>query len=209
MAKPVKKQYDNNKNSEQKILSAARSLFAEKGFEATSTQEIAERAGVNKRLVFYYFVNKEELRLAVLEHFFQGVENLLHNFCITPADLDDPWLSLLRFSDNFTEYIARSQEPIKILVREIMNEGPFLDTLNDRFVKPIFKAGEEYLSQILAYGSSDDRAIQHLLISFGGGNIFYFLLAPLLERLWGGDATTREHIDERKKEMRRVIMHRL
>ena len=57
----------NNENSSGRgstrniILAAARSLFAEKGFEGTSTQEIADRAGVNKRLVFYYFGSKEDL----------------------------------------------------------------------------------------------------------------------------------------------------
>ena len=69
------------------ILGAARSLFAEKGFEGASTQEIADRAGVNKRLVFYYFKSKEDLYLAALEDFFQKLELMLENFCVTPEDL--------------------------------------------------------------------------------------------------------------------------
>ncbi len=199
----------NNKNSRIKILTAARSLLAEKGFEATSVQEIADRAGVNKRLVFYYFENKEELRLSVLEDFFQGVEKLLYNFCVSPADLADPWLSLLRFSDNFTAFVARSQEPIKILIREIMNEGPFLDTLNERFVRPIFEAGEEYLGQLLNRETNESRSIEHLLISFGGANMFYFILGPLLERLWQEDVSSEKHLEARKKEMRRFILRYL
>lgn len=193
----------------ERILIAAKALFAEKGFEATSTQEIADHAGVNKRLIFYYFESKEELYLAALEDFFRGVEALLQNFCITSADLQDPWLSLLRFSDNFIEYVSRSQEPIKILVREIMDDGKFLDKLNREYIKPILEAGEGYLSQLLVAGSDANHEVRHLLLSFGGANIFYFLLSPLLEKTWNVDATSKEHLEERKKEMRRFILRSL
>lgn len=45
----------------QAILQAAKELFAEKGHPATSTQEIATRAGVSKGLLFYYFKDKHEI----------------------------------------------------------------------------------------------------------------------------------------------------
>ncbi|MBN2318870.1 MAG: TetR family transcriptional regulator [Acidobacteria bacterium] len=44
-----------------KILKAARVLFAEKGFREVTVREIAARAGVNSALVGYHFGNKQEL----------------------------------------------------------------------------------------------------------------------------------------------------
>jgi len=44
-----------------RIIEAARELFAEKGFDAASLREIAERAGVSKALIVWYFSSKEEL----------------------------------------------------------------------------------------------------------------------------------------------------
>ena len=41
------------------ILQAAVRLFARKGYEATSTREIVEAAGVTKPMIYYYFKNKE------------------------------------------------------------------------------------------------------------------------------------------------------
>lgn len=55
------------KNSRSRILKVATSLFAQRGFAATTTREIARRAGVNPALVFYYFGNKEKLYYAVYE----------------------------------------------------------------------------------------------------------------------------------------------
>jgi AcrR family transcriptional regulator len=43
------------------IRNAAAELFAEKGFAATSTREICQRAGVTKPVLYYYFGNKAEL----------------------------------------------------------------------------------------------------------------------------------------------------
>jgi AcrR family transcriptional regulator len=53
------------------ILDAARSLFAEGGFERTSMRSIASRAGVDPALVLHYFGAKENLFLAAIELPFQ------------------------------------------------------------------------------------------------------------------------------------------
>jgi TetR/AcrR family transcriptional regulator len=49
------------KESRDKILKSAEELFSTKGFDGTSVREVAEKAGVNKALIFYYFKNKEEI----------------------------------------------------------------------------------------------------------------------------------------------------
>ncbi|MFN2494463.1 MAG: TetR/AcrR family transcriptional regulator [Pseudonocardiaceae bacterium] len=49
------------------MLTAAQNLFAERGFEATPTSRIAERAAVPKGLVHYYFRRKSDLLVALVE----------------------------------------------------------------------------------------------------------------------------------------------
>jgi AcrR family transcriptional regulator len=55
-----------------KILQAALDVFSERGLRAASTDEIAERCGVNKRMIYYYFGSKEGLYLAALESVFEN-----------------------------------------------------------------------------------------------------------------------------------------
>lgn len=50
-----------------KILETAIKLFAEKGFNGTTTKEIAEEADVNEALIFRYFSTKRELYGAIIE----------------------------------------------------------------------------------------------------------------------------------------------
>jgi AcrR family transcriptional regulator len=54
-----------------KILQAALAEFSERGLAAASTDDIAERCGVNKRMIYYYFGSKEGLYLAALESVFE------------------------------------------------------------------------------------------------------------------------------------------
>lgn len=50
-----------------RILAAAQELFARDGFDATPTSRIAERAGVPKGLVHYYFNRKPDLLVALVD----------------------------------------------------------------------------------------------------------------------------------------------
>jgi AcrR family transcriptional regulator len=47
------------------ILEAADELFAEVGFDATTTREIATRAGVNEALIHYHYEGRDELDFLV------------------------------------------------------------------------------------------------------------------------------------------------
>lgn len=53
--------------SRQQLVDAAASLFAERGYAATSTRRIAERAGMRQASMYYYFAGKEEILLELLQ----------------------------------------------------------------------------------------------------------------------------------------------
>ena len=61
----------------QKIMDSAVELFATQGFEATSVQQITEKAGISKGAFYLSFKSKDELISSLLDQF---LENLLHNF---------------------------------------------------------------------------------------------------------------------------------
>src|SRR5258706_12398395 len=50
------------------ILEAARKIFAKKGYEAATVDDVAEAAGVAKGTLYLYFRSKRELYLAALRH---------------------------------------------------------------------------------------------------------------------------------------------
>jgi AcrR family transcriptional regulator len=68
------------------LRDAALRLFASKGYDATSTEEIAEKAGVSARTFFRYFQTKESVVFAGQDPWFQS---LAERYCAQPAALSD------------------------------------------------------------------------------------------------------------------------
>lgn len=56
------------------ILNEATSLFSEKGFHATSMQEVADRSHVSKGTIYTYFASKEELLLSIFKFFHETIQ---------------------------------------------------------------------------------------------------------------------------------------
>ncbi|ATA55667.1 MULTISPECIES: TetR/AcrR family transcriptional regulator [Variovorax] len=71
------------------ILASARDEFAARGLAGARMDSIAERAGLNKRLIYYYFGSKDDLFLAVLERVYADIraaEQRLHLDEIEPVE---------------------------------------------------------------------------------------------------------------------------
>lgn len=77
------------------IAEAANALFVERGFEATTIDDIAAAVGMSQRSVFRYFATKEEI---VLGKFDFVVDDMLAALRARPAD-EDVWTSLHRVFD--------------------------------------------------------------------------------------------------------------
>ena len=73
MVKPKRKPADHDRDTEQRILDAAHSVFVRHGTAGARMQEIAEEAGVNKALVHYYFRSKNRLAEAVFTRVARGL----------------------------------------------------------------------------------------------------------------------------------------
>ena len=60
-----------------RILDAARKLFAEKGFGSTSVADLLQTAGVNAGSLYHFFPGKQDVLLAVLDSYLAGIGPML------------------------------------------------------------------------------------------------------------------------------------
>ena len=93
--------------SQKDILDAARLEFAEFGLGGARVDRIAERAGVNKRLIYYYFENKESLFLAVLEHAYESIRGEERMLNLSQVEPIEAIRRLIAFTWNY--YIAHPE----------------------------------------------------------------------------------------------------
>lgn len=108
------------------ILEAARKLIHEQGYAQTGVAQILREAGVNTGSVYHFFGSKEELLLAVLQHY----RELLWPAVMQPAAdaSDDPVGRLLAVMQGYRAMLLQSQFrlgcPIGNLALEVPNEVP-------------------------------------------------------------------------------------
>ncbi|MFP4036948.1 MAG: TetR/AcrR family transcriptional regulator [Desulfobacteraceae bacterium] len=87
------------------ILDAATGLFAEKGYAATKVQEIVDRAGVTKPVLYYYFRNKEGLFQAIWDRAERLQEQVLDEVSAAPGTAMDRFeLFCERVYEKLAEY---------------------------------------------------------------------------------------------------------
>jgi TetR/AcrR family transcriptional regulator len=102
--------------SREAVLAAAEDLFAQKGYELTSLQEIGDAAGVSRGLPSYLFGSKDALYHAVVAKVFARLQEALRPVYERPAggepaeivaDLIDRYLDFLAGDPNFVRIVQR------------------------------------------------------------------------------------------------------
>ena len=107
---------DEKPDSKTKILAIAEDLFAELGFDATSTRLIAKEAGVNIAMLHYYFGGKEGLYLAILENHFTENRVRLQNI---NNDNISSFEKLNLFIDSYVDNMKRTRSVHKLMYIEM------------------------------------------------------------------------------------------
>lgn len=114
----------------EQLVGVACSLFAEKGFEATSIEEIADRAGVSKPVVYQHFGGKEGVYAVVVD---REVRRLTESLGST-FDAGNPRLVAEEAADAFLSYIEDYEEGFRVLIRDApigMTGGSFASVISD------------------------------------------------------------------------------
>jgi AcrR family transcriptional regulator len=118
------------KERREQLLDVGRALFAEKGFEATSIEEIASRARVSKPVVYEHFGGKEGLYAVVVD---REMRALLDS--VTSALTgDNPRMLVEQAALALLTYIEEQTDGFRILVRDspvATATGTFSSLLND------------------------------------------------------------------------------
>jgi TetR/AcrR family transcriptional regulator, transcriptional repressor for nem operon len=113
-------------DTKQRLIGAAMRLFAEKGYQATTIVEIAREAEANTGSVYFFFPTKQEILMAVLEEYCEGIDQML----LQPAwekiadPIDRIFALLERYRSFLIETECRYGCPIGILALELHEPDP-------------------------------------------------------------------------------------
>lgn len=181
-----------------KIMQAAIEVFAEKGYAASSTSEIAQRAGVAEGTIFRRYKTKKELLLAIVA---PAMTKLLAPFVLRgfKGVLDsayDGYDQVLRaLIENRIAFLQHNRNLLRILMQEI----PFHPELQERFQKDVLGLVLERMRRLVEKFQTDGQ-----LTDFPSMTVVRLSVSAIVgyvaARIFYGEQPDADWDDERERE---------
>lgn len=193
--------------SQNTILVAAREEFAEHGLGGARMDRIAQRAGLNKRLIYYYFEDKDKLFQAVLEQAYRDIraaERELHLLDLEPA------VALRRLVEFTWSYYLEHPEFLTLLNSANLHKARHLQDAQRR-VRELNSPLVQTLGEILERGRQAGTLrggidpVQ-LYVSIAALCWFYLSNKHTLSAIFGRDLMSAKARQERLSHMCDVIL---
>jgi len=182
-----------------KIYQAADALFCEAGYSGVSIRDIAQRAGVNKALVFYHFGNKDELFAKVLERYYSAHIGALSTAYEGEGSQNQ---RLHRVLDAYLDFMAQNIRYARLIQRQVSSSEADR-VLIERNLKPLFDWLQDVLLEVAP--RTGPRSVRQFYVTFSAIVINYFTYAPILEVLWDEDPLTQSALDERREHVHWLV----
>lgn len=180
-------------STEEKIKTAARKVFMQKGFAATRTRDIAEESGINLALLNYYFRSKEKLFNEIM------MEKMQQFFGILLPIVNDPSTKLetkiKQIVSNYIDMLSENPDLPLFVLSEMKGQSEKI-----KKIIPVQKITDKisFIKQ-LKEKRPDINPI-HFLMNILGMTVFPFMAKPAFELVAATNKNQLEAIlQERKK----------
>ena len=193
----ILKRKKEEESTEQKIITAARKLFTQKGFDAVKTRDIAEEAGINLALLNYYFRSKEKLFEIImgesLETFFLGFSNIVNDEKTTYTKKIEQIVS------NYIDMLLKSPDTPLFVMNQVRANPKRIEAkkifMNSYFMKQ--------LQTGIKTGEIAPINVVNLMLNIVSLSIFPFIGRPIFQA--GEGSITDEQFIELMMERKKMI----
>ncbi|MDR3772571.1 MAG: helix-turn-helix domain containing protein [Terracidiphilus sp.] len=177
----IRTQAERADQARARILDAATREFSSNGLAGARTERIAETAGVNKALIYYYYRGKEALYAATLEAVAGRMAAASFSVLTQECSAGERLLriALNHFDRIYSQSVFQSllqQEMIRLRNGESHAQSPLVEMLFRPMGQRMLAVAEEGIrsAELIAVESSQ------LMYAIFGPNVFYFLSAPMM-----------------------------
>jgi AcrR family transcriptional regulator len=157
-------------SARERLLESAKRLFSQRGYYATSVEDIVESAGLSKGAFYFYFKSKEELFKSLVEEIHLSIVKRLESFLERDLPLED---ALIEHAKVFLEDIYQNRHIAQIFLFQLMGT-------NEEF-RELYYTKIAHLRELLA--KMVDKAIQRGEITYKNAENIVNLYAGFLRML--------------------------
>lgn len=192
--------------NQERILKAAVAEFARNGLGGARVDRIAARAGANKRMLYYYFGNKDDLFLAVLEDSYARIRSAERALHLTDLDPRQAMRRLVEFTWN---YYLLHPEFLTLLNSENLHRARHIR--RSRNIIAMHSPFVAMIKQVLERGARAGefrRGVDpvQLYISIAGLGYFYLSNRHTLSAIFERDLLAPKSKAERLQHMTELVL---
>ncbi|WKL17145.1 TetR/AcrR family transcriptional regulator [Comamonas testosteroni] len=129
------------------LLDAGKTEFANFGYDGARLERIAAKAGCAKRMLYYYFGNKKDVYLAVIEQSYSDIRESEEQLNL---DALEPLQALHALAQKSFEYHEQNQEFTRLVLQENFQGGEMLGQISK--TELLRKAALEPIERIVQRG---------------------------------------------------------
>ena len=189
----------------QSILSAAREIAAEEGWQAVTTRKVAERIEYSQPTIYEYFENKEAMLLALLRSGYQQLVTVMQEAF---ASTDDPEARLLAMTEAYWDFAFRSPELFQVMHGLAgISFGRYGHPDTPVEVKQSFGLAREAMEQ-WAEAKGVERADLTDLVEARRSLLLGFITLALARRIAGGPDRAKHILQETMRDLLFAWSHR-
>ena len=191
------------------ILAAATQEFSTNGLTGARVDAIAQRARVNKRMIYHYFGDKDGLYLAVLEATYRSIRAAELDLHLTDRDPVDGMRELVLFT---WRYFLAHPEFLSLLGTENLHKAAYLK--RSKRIRELHSPLVGMLSALLARGAKA-RVFRagvdpvELYITIAALGFFYLSNRHTLSTIFGRDLAAPKSIAAREQHIVDVVLNYL
>ena len=193
-----------DKNTEEQILNAAKQVFQAKGMDGARMQEIADKAGINKAMLHYYFRSKQLLFEAVFNNAFSLLAPQLNAVLNDDSSIEE---KIKNFTANYISFMVDHPYIPNFIIQELNRNPEFIQKMKDNPNFPNIEKFKDQMDEEIKKGIIKPICAEQLFINIMALNVFPFIAKPLLKAFIHADeAHYRQLLEARKTEVANFII---
>ena len=206
--KSIKNKNIPSRGVTQLLLVSAVAVFAEHGFAGATVDDIVGRAGVNKRMVYHYFGDKEGIYRATLVEVFSRLAAVELKL-VKPEE--DTEALVAKMVESYFAFLEQNPEFVRLLLWENLQGGQAAALVTKELYKGKFLTDlEKILKQGVASGDFDpDLDSRHLIVQLIGLCLIYFSNRHTLTHSIGLDFSKTKTLTDGLDHIQHLLSHGL
>lgn len=184
-------------DGKERILLAALTEFAAKGFDGASTTAIARRSGVTQPLIHYHFGSKEGVWRATVDDLFARLGREFQAAVLAnPPGQGNARATFLALIREFVRFCGKYPQFPRLLYLELPVESARSAWLLGTWVRPMVTQIIALHSQFADHSGMKDLPVGHLMAILTGAAATPFALGTFMQDAYGMDPSSEKMIEQ-------------